>query len=311
MLTAIKENKTIFVFKENATSLREWSDKKLLFCPDCNDPLIFKECADKQHHFAHHSSDCSFPFREPESVEHEKGKAAILTWLEEQFSTEECQVEYHISATNQRADTFLPPYNTAVEYQCSPIQSSTWERRHHLYNEAGILDFWILGYSMHKYQNPNNPFIHKLNQLEQILLKEYKRLFYYDVLTNYFIVLQPHFQFQNTVYGQEYLFKPSECSFNTKSSLLDVKYEYFLNMQMKRHQLQRRIATEAQKTDRYLKNMRSQDTGKKVLASKRQIQLIQDLLKEKKMTVPYKLHGLLRHEASDIIRTLIDSKTTK
>ncbi|PGK51612.1 hypothetical protein CN918_27860 [Priestia megaterium] len=311
MLTAIKENKTIFVFNETTTSLREWSDNKLLFCPDCNDPLIFKECANKQHHFAHVSSDCSFPFREPESLEHEKGKTTIYSWLQKQFGTEDCQVEYHITATNQRADTFLLPYTTAVEYQCSPIQSATWERRHQLYNDAGITDFWILGYSMHKYQNPNNPFIHKLNQLEQTLLKEYNRLFYFDVLCNYFIILQPYYQSQNTVYGQEFLFKPSECTFNTESFVLDIKYEYFLNMQMTRQQIQKKIKTEAQKTDRYLKSMRDQDGGKKVLASKRQITLIQDLLKEKKMTVPYKLHGLLKHEASSIIKDLLASKITK
>lgn len=305
MLTAIKDNQTIFVQQHPASLLKEWSNSKSLLCPDCKDVLIFKECLHKESHFAHVSKDCSFPFREPESIEHEKGKSFLYNWLINQFGDSSCEIEKHIVETNQRSDTFISEYRTAVEYQCSPIQMHTWEKRHQLYQEANVKDFWILGYSMHKYKNKNNPFIHKLNQLEQTLLKEYGRIFYFDVLTEYFVVLQPQTVQQNLLYGEEFFFKSSECNFDTDNQTLNIKYNFFLNMQSKRRNYLAQKANNSKETNEYIEKNKLKSTGEKILASKKQTNYIQLLLTQQNMTVPYKLNGLLKHEAAVIIKELL------
>jgi len=311
MLTALKNNQTIDIFHHTISDLKKWSNEKILFCPDCKDLLVFRECETKMHHFAHVSRDCSFPFREPESIEHETGKITLFHWLVEQFGEPNCKMEQHIPETNQRSDTFLLPKRFAVEFQCSPIVSSTWHRRHELYQQAHVKDLWILGYSMHKYQNKNNPFIHKLNQLEKTLLQEYNRLYYYDVLSESFIILIPSYFQQNTLYGQEFFFKPQECLLNTSNHSLDLKYEYFIKMQEKRKSNTHRLQESAKETDKYLQDAKSDSEGKQILASKKQIKYIKHLLSQKNMTIPYKLHGLLKHEARSVIKELLNNATHK
>lgn len=312
MLTAIKDNQTIIVYQHPIDELKNWSLEKKLLCPDCRDILIFRECSAKQHHFAHISKDCSYPFREPESVEHEKGKMTLYQWIIQQFGENDCAIEHHISATNQRADTFVLPLSMAVEFQCSPIQDSTWFKRHQLYQSAGIKDIWILGYSMHKYIKASNPFIHKLNQLEQILLQEYGRLFYFDVLSEHFIVLIPQKVINNIVYGYETFYKPNECIIDSNTFSFHVKYDYFLNMQEKRRKIIQNLIEKEKKTDQYIQQLKgekkAEKTSRKVLASDRQKKFIEDLLEQKNMKLPRKLHGLLFEEADAIIKELLSKK---
>jgi len=310
MLTAItKDNQTIMIFQHSPAELKKWSDRRMLFCPDCKETLIFKEGDVKQPHFAHLSRDCSFPFREPESIEHEKGKKQLFDWLVTQFTAENCKMEQHITQTNQRADTFLTKEQFALEFQCSPIQAKTWEKRISLYEEAGVSSFWVLGYSMHKYRYEHNHYIHKLNPLEKILLQTYKKIIYFDVLSNHFIFLDPLKQEQNVIYGQEFYFKPSDVSLNIETGLIESKYDFFLRMQKKRKQTHESLLEKANETNVYLTKTREQTTGAQVLASKRQLSYLEHLLKQKNMTLPYKLHGLLKHEARAIITDLLKQET--
>ena len=288
--------------------VHEWkklSDEKLLLCPDCHEPLIFKEYNEKTSHFAHVKRDCTYPFREAESLEHESGKKALFEWLKTQFSESDCHIEHHIVLTNQRADTFVSSLQTAVEFQCSVIQEGTWRTRNTLYQEANVQDIWILGYSMHKRNQVNNRFAHKLNAFEEAMLKNYGKIVYFDVLSKQFVFLYMEEKGKNNWTGVEYFFKPSEVSLINGS--VQSKYEYFIDMQQKRFSYIERQQKMAKHTDDYLKELKEEVTDAKlVLASKKQINYIKYLLYQEGKTIPYKLHGLKREEADIIIKKLIE-----
>ena len=305
MLTAQYKEKVIYIEQMKPHELKQLSDDKQLLCPDCNEPLIFKEYNERTNHFAHARRDCTYPFREAESLEHESGKKALYEWLKTQFGEEDCHIEHHISLTNQRADTFVSATQTAVEFQCSPIQDNTWHTRHDLYRDASVQDIWILGYSMHKRNHPANRFTHKFNSLEEAMFKTYGKVVYFDVLSKQFIFLEVEEKTRNQVIGIEYFFKPSEVTL--KKGSLQSKYDFFTSMQKKRAIYTDQQQNQAKHTDAYLKELKKEATeAKQILASKKQINYIKFLLHQEGKTIPYKLHGLKREEANVIIQKLIE-----
>lgn len=305
MLTALYNGKTLYIEQMNADEWKRLSDAKVLRCPDCDESLVFKAYNERTNHFAHAKRDCTYPFREPESLEHESGKQALFDWLKTQFSPEDCQIEQHITQTNQRADTFVSSIQTAVEFQCSVIQATTWHTRHALYNEAAIEDIWILGYSMHKRHHESNRFVHKLNPLEQTLLNLYGKVVYYDFLSKQFVFLYVEEKSKNQFIGAEYRFNLTEVCL--QDGHIQSKYDYFINMQQKRVSYATQQQRKAKQTDAYLKDLKEEVIdAKKILASKKQINYIKYLLYQSGKTIPYKLHGLKQEEADVIIKKLIE-----
>lgn len=306
MLSAQYNNDVIFIHQNAPKYLKKLSDNKLLKCPDCKDILIFKECYGKQSHFAHIKKDCSFPFREPESIEHETGKIALFDWIKQQFGEENCSIEKKIDITNQRADTFIDSLNMAVEIQCSPIHENTWKRRTDLYTKANVEDIWILGYSMHKKHLNNNKHTHKLNRLEEAIYNQYGKIIYFDVLTKQFIFLFIEKKIKNYFLGTEYFFKPNEVEI--RDNFIYSKYEYFIQLQKKREEFLTKEVLKADETDQFIKDLKSNVDAEKILATKKQINYIKFLLYNKDMKIPYKLHGLLKEEADVIIKKLINNE---
>lgn len=301
MLCALYNKKTIYVHQNSSAFLKDLSEKKELICPDCGEILIYKESEVKQSHFSHFNSDCSFPFREPESIEHESGKLSIYDWLVNQFDENECDIERHIPVTKQRADTFVISENLAVEFQCSVIQSKTWTHRHKLYEEAEITDIWILGYSMHK-QDSHSNYYHKLNSLEESLLNQYGKIIYFDVLTKQFIFLYIEKKTKKHWIGSEYFFKPDEVFI--KNGQIFSKYEYFILNQKKRKNYLSHEISKAKKTDSFIKGLKEEVVAEKTLATKKQVNYIKYLLHQQNMKIPYKFHGLLKDEADLLIKKL-------
>lgn len=301
MLTAIHNSQTLYANHQSSDFLRKCSDEKSLFCRDCGEALLFKEYQDKQSHFSHYHSDCPYPFREPESLEHESGKLKIYEWLCTQFPKEKPSIEQKINETNQRSDTFVHSIHTAFEFQCSPIRAKTWEHRCVLYESAKVENIWILGYSMHKYHQ-QNIFLHKLNDLEKAILEKYGKIYYFDVLTNQFVFLYPEQEQKQGLLGKEYFFKPEEVMY--KEGLLTSRYDGFLFYQKKRKEYLAKKVVQAKETDRFIKQIKKQIDAEKVLATKKQIKYIQFLLRKNQKTVPYKLHGILKEEATQLITEL-------
>lgn len=308
MLTAIYDEKTIKVDDFPVAFLKEKSEEKKLLCPDCFKPVLFKEYAQKQNHFSHYQLDCSYPFREPESLEHETGKKALYDWLCDQFETPNCDMEVHIKETNQRADTFVFPLRAAYEFQCSPIQAKTWQRRNELYQDANVKDIWVLGYSMHKYASHVSSYFHKLNPLEEQMIQHHDgKIIYYDVLTKQFVFLYIEKQTKNAFVGKEYFYKPEEV--RIKNTKLIAKFDFFTSTQANRFTRFQEAQKQANETDHYIKNSKKEVINKeKILATPKQINYIKYLLIQTKKKIPYKLHGLLKEEANQLIKRLEKEK---
>jgi len=302
LLTATLNGKTIYVSDFDDAYLKQASEQKQLYCPDCQEVIIFKSCNGRQNHFAHHNSDCSYPLSEPESLEHQTGKEAIFQWLRQQFGYEDSFIERKVEQTNQRSDTFVLSINTAVEFQCSPIQAKTWDVRHSLYESASIIDIWILGYSMHKYVN-GHLYHHKLNQLEERMYETYGKIVYYDVLTHQFVFLIVDQQTPKYTIGTEYVYKANEVMI--KNHQLHTKYDFFTSMQQSRKQKLCKERQKAKETDSFIKEIKEKNEDEtKVLATSKQIKFIKHLLLKNKRKIPYKLHGITKSEASILINEL-------
>jgi len=302
LLYAVYQKKLINVDSFDIEKIKTLSDSKQLFCPDCQKHVLFKECNGRQNHFSHYNLDCTFPFSEPESIEHETGKKAIYDWLVEQFGEDDSFIEKKVTETNQRSDTFVASIKTACEFQCSPIQSKTWRTRNELYKKAKINDLWILGYSMHKYASTSS-FLHKLNSLEEEMLSHHGRIIYYDVLTRQFIFLIPDKISKNTLSAQEFFFKPNEVFL--KDDKIFTKYDYFFHSQKRRKSFLDSETTKAESTKRMIKEIKTITVDKKkILATSKQVSYIKFLLYQTKNKIPYKFHGLLKSEADQLIKEL-------
>lgn len=314
--------------------LREMSNQKKFFCPECSGRLVFRQCRSGTSHFAHLHKNCSYPFREAESVEHESGKHLLFRWASNLF-TQPIKMEEKIQQTGQRSDVLL--YHdtgpVAFEFQCSPIKKHTWEYRHRLYQEAGVLDLWILGYSMHTRPYAKNKYFHKLNELEKSILHHQHKIVYFDVASNYFIFLYPETE-EGTFLSPEFFLSAKECHVDFQQGTITHKYEKFLMIQKKRFQIATDLQAKANESDLYLQTLKDGDgsqnvtiktkekenekanereeqrykdekkIAKKALATHKQIKYIQFLLSQKNMVSPYKFHGLLKEEAQIIIKKL-------
>ncbi|SFC52698.1 competence protein CoiA family protein [Bacillus sp. UNCCL81] len=152
MLRCINANKDTFIASTCVEeSIRKLSRERGLFCPNCENNVVFKKGEKVRAHFAHYKSDCVVTNYESETYSHIKGKEILFNWLIKNFPTAEIEYEVYIAETRQIADIYvehteaeLKGIRWAIEFQHSPLSSKEWKQRHELYQSAGIQDFWIL-----------------------------------------------------------------------------------------------------------------------------------------------------------------------
>ncbi len=136
------------VGKQPVELLRQWSTKQLR-CPDCLHPIKYRHGNHVSPHFAH-VEKCVYEYREPETVEHLKGKMLLVQWLKEILPQNQTFTEYYIHEIAQRADVMtIFPNGTRLcfELQCSAIPLDVLRRRMQRYRNENIKQIWILGTS--------------------------------------------------------------------------------------------------------------------------------------------------------------------
>lgn len=144
-------NETLYASNCEESSTRKLSREKNLYCPNCQNVVMFKKGRVMKAHFAHQTSDCVVTVYEPETDSHINGKQILYDWLREKYPSAEVEFEVYIPQTKQIADVFVTHtegevagLRWAFEFQHSPLSASDWEKRHNLYQMEGIQDFWIL-----------------------------------------------------------------------------------------------------------------------------------------------------------------------
>lgn len=302
--------RTVSIDDLNSQQFKQLSNQKQIFCCDCGENLVYRECVDRQHHFSHFNSDCSYPFREAESIEHESGKKSLHRWVSSIYEPQSCELERNIKETNQRADVFVEPLHMAIEFQCSVIHQETWQHRHELYALAKVHDLWILGYSMHRYQTSAHRYHHKINGLEKSIFENYGRIIYFDTLTGHFVFLQPDTIAKGFAIGVEYRFKPDEVSL--KNGKIVSRFDFVTSAQSNRFSFASGEREKANETDRMIranKEISASTSQKQVLASTKQINYIKYLLQMNDKKIPYKFHGILKEEAAILIKKLLADQT--
>jgi hypothetical protein len=187
MLTCKVGNTIINCFNEqyDKYTLKQWSDKNRLICPDCGKPYEYCHGEIVSPYFRHkEKSECDMLYHESETEEHIKGKISLYNWLlnlQEQSIIQNVKLESYIPETRQRPDLYFE-YNGdryVIEYQCSPIASEFLERRE-LYKLARINDIWILG---------TDKFINKSETkkwFKNKVIEKYSN-YYYDSIYNIFM----------------------------------------------------------------------------------------------------------------------------
>ena len=149
MLSCIIGSKSINSFDYDEAKLREWSNKEILKCPECNERVIYCKGDYKIPYFKHEiGSECSGnKYYEPMTEEHINGIKMLYNRLKEIKGVGNLEVEKYIKNTKQRPDIYFEYEGEryCIEYQCSPI-STQYNKRHELYQLEGINDIWILGF---------------------------------------------------------------------------------------------------------------------------------------------------------------------
>lgn len=153
MLTCKVGEKIINCFdnKYDKHTLKNWSSKNILKCPDCGKPYEYCHGEVVLPYFRHKEKnrECEGIYSEPESVEHINGKLILYNWLlkmQNENIIQNLKLEAYIPETKQRPDIYFEKENEryVIEFQCTPIATEYLER-HELYKLANINDIWIMG----------------------------------------------------------------------------------------------------------------------------------------------------------------------
>lgn len=150
MITCLVGNSVVNCFdrKYDKHKLKEWSDKRLLKCPDCGNAYEYCHGEIVLPYFRHKDKSklCDGIYSEPETQEHIQGKVKLYELLKKQNGVENLKLEAYIPETKQRPDIYFEYYGKryVIEYQCTPI-ASEYLKRKELYRLANINDIWILG----------------------------------------------------------------------------------------------------------------------------------------------------------------------
>ncbi len=143
------EGKPVVAEGLHLTLLKDWSQRNLLYCPNCRGIVHVRGGPEKrtQIHFAHHKGECLWS-TESETLRHLRGKIVLAEWLQKQFPQANVSLEKRLPEPNRIADIFVmfaDGLQWAVEFQCAPLNIDEWNLRHAAYVKAGIRDTWIVG----------------------------------------------------------------------------------------------------------------------------------------------------------------------
>lgn len=157
-------------------TLKKWSNKNKLICPDCGKPYEYCHGRVMIPYFRHKEKniECDGVYSEPETPEHINGKLILykkLLKIQEQGIIKNLKLEAYIPETKQRPDIYfetqIENQRFVLEYQCSPIATEYLER-HELYQLASINDIWIMGLSKYNIDYNDNYVFRKIKRLKEI-----------------------------------------------------------------------------------------------------------------------------------------------
>jgi Competence protein CoiA-like family len=143
------EGRPVVAESMSLEQLKILSQKDLLYCPNCRGIVHVRGGPEKrtQLHFAHLKGECSWS-TESETVRHMRGKLVLASWLRKQFPQANISLEKRLPEPNRIADVFVNHADGrqwAFEFQCAPLDSDEWQRRHHAYHKSKVKDIWIIG----------------------------------------------------------------------------------------------------------------------------------------------------------------------
>lgn len=113
-------------------------DKPPVFCPACEQAVVFKQGQQKIAHFAHRHHEACDVFSEGETLEHLQGKLLLFEWL-----GANTQLEAYLPELKQRPDILTG--ELAVELQCSQLSFERFVERTQNYQDHQYRPWWILG----------------------------------------------------------------------------------------------------------------------------------------------------------------------
>lgn len=212
MLTALTDEQKFFQLSMYAERdyLREIRKKQLFFCPACNERVVLKVGEVIVPHFAHIKNQSCDVFSEGETRAHLKGKHLLYNWYKKQ--SQPVLLEPYIRVIRQRPDLLLKQRQkyVAIEFQCSPIQSTYIRRRTKGYNRLNMDVLWI---GLAKKTMFNGLQKIKLSPFHQLFVRQ-QLLILLDVEKRYFNLIKPLLH----VSGMQFI------SFTKKLRLTDVEY---------------------------------------------------------------------------------------
>ncbi|MBQ0137675.1 MAG: hypothetical protein KBT36_00085 [Kurthia sp.] len=146
MLMAMTQDNHLFQLNMDASKeqLRELRKKQRFFCPACKQELLLKIGEIIIPYFSHvRKNDACNLFSDHESPAHVKGKILLFDWFQKQNIP--VLLEPYLPAIRQRPDLLIKQEEkyTAIEFQCSWINSEKMQERTKGYHEVELNVKWI------------------------------------------------------------------------------------------------------------------------------------------------------------------------
>ncbi|GLF90933.1 competence protein CoiA [Bacillus safensis] len=166
------------------------------YCPECRQEVQLKLGEHRVYHFAHKQLTAC-PLASGETVYHQAGKEAMMTWLKR--LGHKPVLEKHISKIHQRPDVAVSigEASYAIEFQCANISRQELRKRTAGLREAGLFPIWIIGANRLKRKSAQ---LFSFSSIHWGMLRESekRRLIFYCPIQNRFIYLDQILAFQPT-----------------------------------------------------------------------------------------------------------------
>ncbi|RDY67327.1 hypothetical protein DXT76_19760 [Halobacillus trueperi] len=163
--------------------------KNPYFCPVCHEMLQIRSGTRTVPHFSHlPKSNCTV-LKGGETVEHDRGKWQLFTWLKHQGY--EVQLEQYLPEIRQRPDLYLMVNDKkiAIEYQCASVSKREIKKRTLSYRDAGIFPLWILGAKHLQSSNSNHCSLSDFTRSFLYYLNDDYHLYFFHASKNIICVL--------------------------------------------------------------------------------------------------------------------------